>query len=76
MMPDMDGIETTEKIRAMGGRFSDLPIIALSANAMTETIDMFISSGMNDFLAKPIAKIKLQLMLLKWIPEEKIVLRD
>jgi CheY-like chemotaxis protein len=75
MMPEMDGVETTKKIRAMGGKFADIPIISLSANAMAGMKELFTASGMNDFLPKPIERIKLQLMLMKWMPEKKIILR-
>jgi signal transduction histidine kinase/CheY-like chemotaxis protein len=75
MMPGIDGMETTRRIRAMGGRFGDLPVIALSANAMTGMREQFLASGMNDFLSKPIEKNKLQIMLMKWIPERKIIIK-
>ena len=68
MMPDMDGVETTAKIRAMGGRFKDVPIIALTANAMAGARESLISAGMNDFLAKPIQRDELTAILAKWVP--------
>ncbi|MCC8180503.1 MAG: response regulator, partial [Planctomycetes bacterium] len=69
MMPDMDGVETTRQIRALGGRFAEVPIVALTANAVIGAREMFLKSGMNDFLAKPIEKIKLQAILAKWMPK-------
>jgi len=53
MMPVMDGYETTRQIRAQE-RFKDLPIIALTANAMKQDIEEVLSVGMNDHIAKPI----------------------
>jgi CheY-like chemotaxis protein len=75
MMPGMDGMETARRIRAMGGRFGDVPIIALSANAMAGMRELFLASGMNDFLSKPIERDKLQMILMKWIPEGKIIIK-
>ncbi len=71
LMPDMDGMEATRRIRAMSGRFERQVIIALSANAMADCRDACFEAGMNDFLAKPIEKAKLQAMLTRWIPKEK-----
>jgi len=68
MMPEMDGIETTRHIRE---NYPELPIIALTANAVSGTKEMFLSNGFNDFLSKPIDIIKLNAILGKWIPKEK-----
>jgi len=71
-MPEMDGVETTQRIRAMkGGRFRDLPIVALSANAVTGMRDAFIASGMNGFIGKPIDPVELNLVLARWLPPHK-----
>ena len=51
MMPQMDGIETTQKIRAMGYTH---PIVALTANAVAGQADIFLGSGFDDFISKPI----------------------
>ncbi|MDR3279200.1 MAG: response regulator [Synergistaceae bacterium] len=67
MMPDMDGIETTRRIRAMGG-FEKLPIIALTANAVAGAKELFLESGLNDFIAKPIDPKVLNSTLVKWLP--------
>ncbi|MCX2746106.1 ATP-binding protein [Mangrovivirga sp. M17] len=54
-MPDMDGIEATKLIRGMNNRkFQSLPIIALTASAMTEVKRQVLEAGMNDFAAKPL----------------------
>ena len=73
-MPEMDGIETTLRIRAMGvddPYFTNVPIIALTANAISGIIEVFIGNSFNDFLSKPIDIIKLNAILGKWIPKEK-----
>jgi CheY-like chemotaxis protein len=78
MMPEMDGIEATAAIRAWEQaqekqeiiRFG-LPIIALTANAVSGMREMFLEKGFNDFLAKPIDILKLDEALDRWIPNEK-----
>ncbi|WP_159467680.1 hybrid sensor histidine kinase/response regulator [Dyadobacter sp. 3J3] len=53
-MPEMDGYETTAKIRSLSGaKFADLPIIALTASAMLDIKDKAFEVGMNDYLSKP-----------------------
>ena len=73
MMPQMDGIEATKLIRQQeGDYYKNLPIIALSANAVHGAQQMFKEAGMNDFVPKPIEMRFLAGKLLKWLPEEKI----
>jgi len=69
MMPQMDGIEATKLIREEG--YTELPIIALTANAISGIKEMFLENGFNDFLSKPIDTFKLNAILAKWIPKEK-----
>jgi len=70
-MPVMDGYEATRAIRKMqdGVTPSVVPIVALSANAMKGDKALCLEAGMDDHLAKPIAKDKLIEMLKKWLPE-------
>lgn len=72
MMPEMDGVETTRVIRRMLGKNGQVPIIALTANAVEGTAEMFISEGMNDFVTKPIEMRVIVSKLRKWLPPEKI----
>ena len=75
MMPELDGVETTHLIRRFHSDYNDVPIIALTANAVDGTKEMFINEGMNDFVAKPI-ELKVILSKLKtWLPKEKILKR-
>ena len=53
-MPKMDGYTTTGAIRACGRPDSDIPIVAMTANALKEDIDSAIAAGMSDHIAKPI----------------------
>jgi CheY-like chemotaxis protein len=66
-----DGIEAVKIIRSLGGKHADLPIVALTANAIVGAREMFLQNGFNDFLSKPIEVNKLNGILAKWIPEEK-----
>ena len=73
-MPDIDGVETTKRIREMGEQkpsLANVPIIALTANALSGARDFFLNNGFNDFLSKPIDTVKLNSILDKWIPLEK-----
>ncbi|MDR3323542.1 MAG: response regulator, partial [Zoogloeaceae bacterium] len=73
MMPEMDGLEATRRIRAMEGEQDrDLPIIALSANAVRGADRIFLDAGMNDFLPKPIQTHELERVLRQWLPEGKV----
>lgn len=72
MMPYMDGVEATKQIRRLSGEYpKNVPIIALTANAIKGVEEQFIVAGMNDFLAKPIDLARLDELLRKWIPEAK-----
>jgi signal transduction histidine kinase/DNA-binding NarL/FixJ family response regulator/HPt (histidine-containing phosphotransfer) domain-containing protein len=73
MMPEMDGIEATAIIRAWekDSARQQIPIIALTANAVVGMREMFIENGFNDFLSKPIDVSKLDEILDRWIPKEK-----
>ncbi len=74
MMPEMDGVETTGIIRETeGDYYKNLPVIALTANAVSGVREMFIESGFNDFIAKPIELTALDRVLKKWIPADKIM---
>ena len=73
IMPDMDGIETTRNIRALDGTYyKNLPIIALTADAMTESQKLFKEASMNGFVAKPIDMVQITRVLLQWLPHELI----
>ena len=68
MMPMMDGIETTKRIRALG--YTE-PIVALTANAITGQADIFLKSGFDDFISKPIDIRQLNLVLNKLIRDKQ-----
>lgn len=65
-MPVMDGYTATQKIRS-DGRFSRLPILALTANVLDEERDKALKAGMNDLVLKPIEPMLMFATLAKWI---------
>ena len=65
-MPKMDGLEATRIIRKMPDR-ADIPILALTANAFAEDVDVFLKSGMNGHVAKPIIVKELYETMLYWL---------
>lgn len=73
MMPEVDGIDTTHIIRRLMPEYDEIPIIALTANAIAGTRELFIAEGMNDFVAKPIDTKDITAKLKKWLPQEKII---
>jgi PAS domain S-box-containing protein len=68
MMPKMDGIEATHKIRDMGYA---KPIVALTANAVVGQADIFMEKGFDDFISKPIDMRQLDAVLKKFKSEKK-----
>ena len=72
MMPEMDGVETTHIIRRMYPELKDMPIIALTANAVSGVKEFFLKEGMNDFVPKPIEIRDIMSKVKQWLPEEKI----
>ena len=62
-MPVMDGLEATRRLRTSGGGRSQVPVAALTANAMTGDRERCLDAGMDDFLAKPINGDKLGALL-------------
>jgi PAS domain S-box-containing protein len=68
-MPGMDGYEASRKIRSMDDPyFKDVPIIALTAAAMSGMRDKVIETGMNDFISKPFDPEELRLKVIKFTP--------
>ena len=69
-MPVKDGIEATVDIRALGGRYASMPIIAVTANVMPDDIARFHAAGMSDHLGKPIPIDAFEGVLERWCPGE------
>lgn len=69
-MPEMDGVEATIKIRALqGDYYENLPILALTADAVEGQQEQFLEAGMNDIILKPIQMKEICDRLRKYIPE-------
>jgi len=77
MMPEMDGLETTRHLRDLVTQTEDcrycetVPIIAFTANAVFGMKELFLQNGMDDLLTKPVDSLRLNEVLLNWIPKEK-----
>lgn len=69
-MPVMDGYEATRTLRGMK-QFKNIPIIAMTANAMAGDREKCLEAGMNDHVAKPVNTKELFDALNKWIPEQE-----
>ena len=73
MMPEMDGIETLERIREIN---KDIVVIALTANIMNGGADFYKNAGFQDYLSKPVDTVALELMLMKYLRKELILSVD
>lgn len=73
MMPVMDGVETTQNIRKLADEYiQNMPIIALTANAVMGAREIFKEAGMNDFVAKPIELKDICSKIRAWLPNELV----
>ena len=76
LMPDMDGLEATTLIRSSEGAIAKwnktVPIVALSANAVSGAKESFLKAGMDDFISKPIESRTMNAILSKYLPLEKM----
>ncbi|MGN0280489.1 MAG: response regulator [Lachnospiraceae bacterium] len=70
LMPEMDGIEVLQKMREMG---LQLPVIALTANAISGAKENYLQAGFQDYLSKPLNAKELEDMVRKYLPEELII---
>lgn len=72
MMPQMDGVETLHHIRKkIGTYYQNVPIIALTANAVAGNREKLLKEGFDDFLEKPIERSVLERVLRRTLPEHK-----
>lgn len=73
MMPDKDGIETLHELKEEKDNPNvNTPVVCLTANAIAGARGKYLSEGFDDYLTKPIDYKKLDEMLLKYLPEDKI----
>ncbi len=77
MMPEMDGVETLEKMRELDNNQSErAPVVALTANAIAGAKEMYLAKGFDAFLPKPINPEKLEQMILRLLPRELLKFED
>lgn len=75
MMPVMDGVETLHAIRELEGNPSaDIPVIALTANAVAGAREFYLNEGFQDYLTKPIDADKFENMLIEYLPDNVVYL--
>ena len=72
MMPEMDGIETLHIMKEKE-LCENTPVIVLTANAIAGDRERYLAEGFDDFISKPVIPEALNAMLLKHLPDEKIV---
>jgi hypothetical protein len=72
-MPELDGIETTRRIRgsSQGATAVDVPIIALTAHAIKGDRDKCLNAGMNDYMSKPFDILKFAEIIARWLTQKK-----
>ena len=72
-MPEMDGIETLKHMQKLKDNLNkSVPVISLTANAISGAREMYIKAGFDDYLTKPIHSDQLESMMIKYLPPEKI----
>jgi PAS domain S-box-containing protein len=69
-MPEMDGVEATRLIRGMDGELGEIPILAMTANAVKEDLRRCIDAGMNDYITKPVNKRELIKMISRYLVKD------
>ena len=77
MMPEMDGVETLQRIRNKNGNyFKKIPVVVLTANAISGMRENFLEQGFQDFIAKPVEVSVLERVLRRNLPQEKLVFTE
>ena len=73
-MPEMDGTEALRLIRAQENSASrEAPVICLTADAIAGARERYLSAGFTDYLTKPVDGRKLEAMLMRYLPKEKVI---
>ena len=76
-MPGMDGIETFHAMQEdAGNKNRKTPVIALTANAISGSREIYINEGFADYLSKPINSKRMEEMLIKYLPRDKVIMPD
>nr|MCR4611933.1 response regulator [Lachnospiraceae bacterium] len=76
-MPHMDGMECLERMKTLGGhKCPDSPVISLTANAISGAREEYLAAGFKDYITKPIDSAKLEELLIRYLPDEKVVMKE
>ena len=75
-MPEMDGIETLHEIRKLGDWRATVPVICLTANAMTGAREQYLKAGFDDYVTKPIKPQLLEEVIIQYLPKELVNLKE
>jgi CheY-like chemotaxis protein len=77
-MPEMDGLEATRQIRNPHSpvKNHEVPIIAMTANAMASDREECLDAGMNDYVSKPVSRRALAEALDRWLPRDESTLHS
>ena len=77
MMPGKDGIETLKYMKAMPDNPNrETPVISLTANAISGAREEYLAAGFQDYLTKPVDSAKLESVLIQYLPQEKVRVRE
>ncbi len=76
-MPKMDGIETLQEMKKLSDNLNkNTPVISLTANAISGAREKYIAAGFQDYLTKPINSVKLEEIIMQYLPPEKVISSD
>ena len=75
MMPEMDGIQTLEKLRSLDTPNNKTPVIVLTADALAGVREKYIRAGFKDYISKPVDGNQLEKMLIRYLPQQKVFLK-
>ena len=72
LMPGMDGVEATQRIREIGSDYAkNIPIIAFTSNTIVDTEEMFLQKGFQAYISKPLELSSLNVIIREWICDKK-----
>lgn len=71
-MPNMDGLATTQEVRKLPGKKGQIPIVALTANALHGDKEKYLAGGMDDFISKPLKSSDIERALSKYVTVDKL----
>ena len=73
-MPEMDGIQTFHAMEQLEDNLNkDVPVIALTANAISGSREMYVKEGFDNYMSKPVEPAKLEEMILSYLPKEMVI---